>query len=198
MGLTYKQELFCQEYIIDSNATQAAIRAGYSQDTAGAIGHENLKKPDIEARINELQEDRAKRTRITQDRVVLELAKIAFGDISCLFNEDGSLKPIHEIDADTRGAIASIESYEEKEAVEEETFKEGTLRKVKMWDKLKAIEMLGKLQGAFDQKKPEPEIKDLLPLNIVPEGEKIKDLAQSETDISLEKDERYKKRHTEG
>lgn len=76
-NLTWKQERFCQEYIIDGNATRAAKTAGYSEDTAKEIGYENLTKPYLLARIAELESDRMARTRITQDSVVLGLLENA-------------------------------------------------------------------------------------------------------------------------
>lgn len=68
--LTAKQEMFCKEYIIDLNATQAAIRAGYSQDTAKEIGCQNLTKLNIQERIAELQKDRLERVQIDADYVI--------------------------------------------------------------------------------------------------------------------------------
>lgn len=78
--LTKKQQVFCKEYLIDLNATQAAIRAGYSKKTAGQIGDENLKKPEISHAIQLEMNKRAARTEITVDRVLKELARIAFAD----------------------------------------------------------------------------------------------------------------------
>ena len=78
--LTPKQERFVQEYLVDLNALQAAIRAGYSKDTAGAIGHENLKKPEIQAAIAKARQEQQERTQITADSVVKEVALIAFAD----------------------------------------------------------------------------------------------------------------------
>lgn len=69
-GLTAKQELFVQEYLIDLNATQAAIRAGYSEKTAGQQGFELLKKPEIQSGINAAQQARVERTQITADYVL--------------------------------------------------------------------------------------------------------------------------------
>lgn len=69
-GLTAKQKAFVMEYLIDLNATQAAIRAGYSQASAYSIGEENLKKPEIAAAVQTAMDERAKRTRITQDYVL--------------------------------------------------------------------------------------------------------------------------------
>lgn len=74
--LTPKQERFVQEYLIDLNATQAAIRAGYNEKTAGSIGFENLKKPEIAKAIEMAKKERADRTEITQDMVVQEVWKL--------------------------------------------------------------------------------------------------------------------------
>lgn len=80
MALTDKQERFCQEYLIDLNATQAAIRAGYSEKTAYSIGGQNLKKLEIQKKISEMKEERSSRTEITTDRVLEGIANIAFWD----------------------------------------------------------------------------------------------------------------------
>lgn len=75
--LTAKQQKFCEEYLIDLNATQAAIRAGYSIDTAYSIGSENTKKPEIRARIGELMDARSERTLIHADYIVTNLVEVA-------------------------------------------------------------------------------------------------------------------------
>lgn len=80
LGLTAKQQRFVDEYMIDLNATQAAIRAGYSQDTAGAIGYENLKKPEIQLALSEARRAQQERTQITADRWLQEVALIALAD----------------------------------------------------------------------------------------------------------------------
>lgn len=80
LGLNPKQQRFVDEYLVDLNATQAAIRAGYSVDTAGSIGHENLKKPEIQLAITEARKLQQERTGITADKVLLEIASIAMAD----------------------------------------------------------------------------------------------------------------------
>ncbi|UXO94113.1 terminase small subunit [Pseudanabaena phage Pan5] len=75
--LNPKQEQFCREYLIDLNATQAAIRSGYSKRTATAIGAENLTKPNIAARIAELKAKRIEKTEITADYVLTGLKEVA-------------------------------------------------------------------------------------------------------------------------
>jgi len=70
MALTAKQERFVQEYLIDLNATQAAIRAGYSEKTAGSVGNENLKKPEIAKAIATALAKRSERVEVSQDYVL--------------------------------------------------------------------------------------------------------------------------------
>ena len=141
--MTKKQKRFIEEYLIDLNATQAAIRAGYSPDTAKSIGSENLTKPDIQARIAKAMAERSRRTGVNADRVVMELAKIAFvnaGDV--IDAETATLKT----DA-ARDDTAAIQSVKVK------TFGEdGLEREIKMADKLKALELLGKHLGMFKDK----------------------------------------------
>lgn len=141
--MTKKQKRFVEEYLIDLNATQAAIRAGYSPDTAKSIGSENLTKPDLQARIAKAMAERSKRTGVNADRVVMELAKIAFvnaGDV--IDAETATLKP----DA-AKEDTAAIQSVKVK------TFGEdGLEREIKMADKLKALELLGKHLGMFKDK----------------------------------------------
>lgn len=79
--LTDRQARFCEEYLIDLNATQAAIRAGYSEKTANRIASELLSKLDIQEKITELKAERAKRTEMTQDSVIQELAAVTRAEI---------------------------------------------------------------------------------------------------------------------
>ncbi|MDI9853820.1 terminase small subunit [Comamonas sp. 17RB] len=115
MELTPKQARFVAEYLIDLNATQAAIRAGYSAKTAASQGARLLKQGGVARAVQAAQQARAVRTEITQDRVLQELARIAFFDIRRLYRANGSMKDPCELDADTAAALASIEVKEELE-----------------------------------------------------------------------------------
>jgi len=115
MELTPKQARFVAEYLIDLNATQAAVRAGYSARTAASQGARLLKHGGVARAVQAAQQARAVRTEITQDRVLQELARIAFFDIRRLYRADGSMKDPCELDADTAAALASIEVKEELE-----------------------------------------------------------------------------------
>jgi phage terminase small subunit len=142
--VTPKQERFVQEYLIDLNATQAAIRAGYSKKTANVIGRQNLIKlsDPIEKAISE----RAERSQITSDRVLQELARIAFVDLRKVFRwgPDGvTLLPSDELTEDEAAIVAEVS---------ETTTESGGSIKGKRFDKLKALELLGKHLGMFTDK----------------------------------------------
>lgn len=122
-GLTAKQQAFVAEYLIDLNATQAAIRAGYSEKTAQAIGAENLTKPLVSEAVAAAMAERSQRTEITQDRVLNEYAKIGFadirkavrwGDVPDDMDENGNavwpveLVPSLDMDDDTAAAISEV------------------------------------------------------------------------------------------
>lgn len=92
--LTDKQECFCLEYIKDLNATQAAIRAGYSEESARSIGYENLTKPDIQNRLTGLIDARNKRLEVDADYVLDRLVEIDQMDIADILNDDGTVKSI--------------------------------------------------------------------------------------------------------
>lgn len=148
-GLTPKQQRFVLEYLIDLNATAAAIRAGYSAKTAGAIGHENLTKPEIVAAIELEREKHACKLEITAERVLKELARIGFSDPRKLYKADGSLKPIIELDDDTAATVASVEVFEEFAGRGDEREQIGWTKKLRHWDKVAALEKLGKHLNLF-------------------------------------------------
>lgn len=144
--LTKKQQLFVDEYLIDLNATQAAIRAGYSVDTAREIGCENLTKPNIQQAIAKAMAERSKRTGINQDRVVLELAKIAFVKMTDVVDPDtGEILP-NASDDD----LACIESVKFKQS--DNQYGGSIEREVKLSPKMKALELLGKHLGMWNDK----------------------------------------------
>lgn len=109
LALTPKEERFVEEYLVDCNATQAAIRAGYSEKTARAIGHELLQRPHIQDAIARAKQARSKRTEVTIDRVVRELARIAFFDPRRAYNEKGELLEPHDMPSDVARAIGSYD-----------------------------------------------------------------------------------------
>lgn len=143
--LTAKQARFVDEYLIDLNATQAAIRAGYSEDTARAIGCENLTKPDIQAAIAEAQASRSERTKIDADWVLQRLGEEATADIADLYDEDGNMRPVKEWPLIWRqGLVQGIEVEELFEGRGEDREHIGRVRKIKLDNRVKRIELIGK------------------------------------------------------
>lgn len=143
---TPKQQMFCKEYLIDLNATQAAIRAGYSEKTARKIANENLTKPDIQEYIQAQMNKRAAKIEITADRVLQEIAKMAFANVQDLYDEHGILKPISELPREVAAAVQSVKvNLTEACAVQE----------VKLWDKKGTLELLGKHLRLFSEKNQE-------------------------------------------
>lgn len=137
--LTAKQQRFVAEYLIDLNATQSAVRAGYSAKTAEQQGPRLLGNAGVAAAIQKALQKRAARTEITQDRVLLELSRIAFFDPRRLLNADGSPKPINELDDDTAAAVAGLDIVEEFEGTGEDRVFVGYTKKFKIADKNVAL-----------------------------------------------------------
>ena len=139
---TPKQKRFVEEYLIDLNATQAAIRAGYSPETAKDIGCQNLAKLNISAAIAKAMAERSKRTGVNQDRIVLELAKIAFVNPA-----DVDISNPETATADDAAAIQSVK-------VKRFSTKDGggTEREIRFHDKIRALELLGRHVGMWNDK----------------------------------------------
>lgn len=140
--LTNKQKKFIDEYLVDLNATQAAIRAGYKEKAAYRTGAENLRKPQIQEEIQNRMQERQQRTEVTQDMVVKELAAIAFARATDYVIIRGGLviiKNTDDLNEDQVRAIAGI--------------KEGANGiEVKLNDKEKALELLGRHLGMWNDK----------------------------------------------
>ena len=146
MALNEKQIKFAKEYCVDLNATQAAIRAGYSAKTAYSQGQRLLKHVEVSARIEKSQEKYRERYEITREKLIDELAKIAFGDIRDMVKWTGSritLIPSKEITDDIAAAISEVTKG-----------KFGI--SIKRQDKIRALELIAKLAGIYDDK-PKPE-----------------------------------------
>lgn len=161
--MTDAQKRFCNEYLIDLNATRA-YKVAYpnckKDETARANSSRLLTKANIQGYIAEKQKEREKRTEVTQDMVIQELAKIAFADIRALYDDNGNLKNVKCLEDNIAGAISQLETFEEYEGRGEEREYIGDTKKVKLLDKTKALELLGKHLGIFidklelDQSKP--------------------------------------------
>lgn len=138
--LTAKQQRFAEEYLIDLNGTQAAIRAGYSPQTANEQGSQLLAKLNIRAYVDKAIAEQSKRTGINADRVIKELARIALVNPADVIN----LKNATVRDGANKDDTASIASVKVK-------YFDGEIseREIKIADKIKALELLGKHLGMF-------------------------------------------------
>ena len=152
--LTIKQERFCLEYLKDNNASRA-YREAYnatkmSDKTINEVSSRLLKDSKISARIEALQKPAMKKAEVTAEKIISELAKIAFFDVQVLYNEDGTLKQITELDSEVTRAIHSTKVRLEKQGQGREDWAE--IKEIRTHDKLKALELLGKTLAMFTDK----------------------------------------------
>ena len=154
MPLTAKQQRFVDEYLVDLNATQAAIRAGYSEKTAFAIGAENLRKPKIAEVIASAQAERARRTELTQDMVVAELRKLAFANLDDFTEIDDAGNLVPKLKGTTRSQKAALTEVTIEEYIEGrgDGAKEVKRTKIKLADKRGPLVDLGKHLGMWPTK----------------------------------------------
>jgi phage terminase small subunit len=139
-----------------SCAGQAAIRAGYSPKTAEVQGSWLLRNVKVQGAITASMAGRSKRTEVAADRALLEIARVGFSDLRRLYHEDGRLKHPLEWDDDTAASIASIE-------IATRSLADGTVeyvRKIKLWDKGKALEQLSKHLGLYRDQEPSEQPRD--------------------------------------
>ena len=152
--LNEKQQRFVDEYLVDLNATQAAIRAGYSSNRASEIGYQLLHKTTVAAAVARAMAERSRRTGIIADRVLRELARVAFLDPAKVINMD-TAEVLPDVAEDDRAVLSGVKvKYVPHTGVD----KDGNLivetaieREVKFCDKLKALDMLAKHLGMYDK-----------------------------------------------
>lgn len=164
--MTDKQKRFCDEYLIDLNATQAAIRAGYSEKTAAEQGARLLINVKVQEYIQERKDKRIKRTEITQDMVLKELAIIAFSNATdyarvvekdAMAEVEGVMIPIHDAEGNPI-KYKTVEPILTEELTEEQKKALSVIKKgrdgfeVKPYDKVRALELLGKHLGMWTDK----------------------------------------------
>lgn len=147
--LTAKQEMFCREYLVDFNATQAALRAGYSQKMAKQASR-MLDEVGIQKLVALLRHERQERTKINADYVLVRLVEIDQMDVLDILNDDHSVKPVHAWPKIWRQLIPAMDVVEMKGEKGMQAF----IKKVKLPDKVKNLELLGKHVnvGAFRER----------------------------------------------
>jgi len=146
-GLTEKQRRFCLEYLVDFSLQKAAIRSGYAESGAAKMGTELLRNPVVAEFLTRELQKMHHRNEITVERLLREVAYIAFSDIRELFDETGTLRDIHKLPDSVARAVSSVE-------VVSSTDKKGittTTAKIKLWNKLQAHELLAKHLGLLKE-----------------------------------------------
>lgn len=150
--LTDKQKIFVLEYMKDLNATQAAIRSGYSENAASEIGYENLNKPQIKDAIQHQMDQRSKATQITIESVLKKIDLIASANVNDAFDDKGAMKKICDMPVSLQLAISSIEIDELWLGSGADRIQIGETKKLKVWDKVKSLELLGRHLKMFTDK----------------------------------------------
>lgn len=178
MELKGRRELFCREYLKDLNGTQAALRAGFAESDARTYASRLLAEPEIQERIAELAAGRNEKISIDAQDVLIELLRLLTTDLALAVNEDGTVKSIHDIPLDLRRAIASVEveeTFEWQDGTDEDDLVgdtqprnrqrrrvwTGQIKKLKFWNKEKAVEMLARHLSLFNDKLNIPGLDDL-------------------------------------
>lgn len=141
-----KHKIFADFYLSHFNATKAALDAGYTPSRAAVTAHELLAREDIQQYLSEQFTEMGKTVGITRERVMTEIGRLAFADIRKFYGVDGALKNIRDLDDDAAAALAGVECYEENLKTDDDAEKIvlGVTKKIKTYDKTKALEMLAK------------------------------------------------------
>ena len=165
--LTYKQQRFIEEYVIDGNATQAAIRAGYNEKTARFIGAENLTKPNIKLLIEQKRQEQTEKAGVTAEALIKELATIGYSrvtdylkvddyDVIVGYTNDSEGNP--DMSRPITKKIRGVEVFKTNDMPEDKRAAIAEIRQtkdgisLKLHDKIKAIELLGRNLGIFKDK----------------------------------------------
>lgn len=166
--LTEKQKVFCREYLVDFNGTRAAIASGYSKKTAYAVASENLRKPQIQREIQRIADKKLKENGDPIQRIILELQLIAFGDYQDLvqWDENGIEKFVPSKKLGNKSRIVS--------EISQTTTTSGGSVKIRTYDKIKALELLGKYHKIFSDKiehsNPDGSMRPVVNVNIPSNG----------------------------
>ncbi len=152
--LTDRQKVFVLEYLIDHNATQAAMRAGYKPNSAMVTGHALLQKPHIAAEIAKAQAARARRINISADRVLLELARVGLGNIRnmCSWDRHGVVFiPSEDLAEDDAACVSAVKCRTTTHIEPDGSRQIRHDVELKLWDKVKALKEMGKHLGVSEK-----------------------------------------------
>ncbi|MGD0959810.1 MAG: terminase small subunit [Methylomonas sp.] len=147
--LSKRQQVFIDEYLIDLNAGQAAARAGYADSSAYNVGSKLCRNPRVQAEIARRMAERAQRLQLDQDRVLLEIARLAFCDPRRAFDANGALLSVHEWPDEVAAAISAVKVVEIKDEYGVTT---GVCKEVKFWDKGRQLELAARHLGMLNDK----------------------------------------------
>lgn len=146
LDLTVQQKTFAEEYVIDFNGARAARQAGYSEKGANVAASRLLTYANVAEYVQHLLELKSQRTQITADKVIAEIAKVAFHNAEDFYDDEG-LKPLSELSSEAKAAISSYQTKRIKIGKDEHV----DVPIMKVHDKMKALELLGKHVGAFEK-----------------------------------------------
>lgn len=172
MELTDKQKRFCEEYMIDLNASQSAIRAGYSEDSAKEQGSRLLTNANIQEYISELKQSKSEELNISQNMVLKELMKVAFGDVKNYFDDNGRLIDINELENQISASIKSVTVQQEKITSDGKSTFESSIKKIESYDKLKALEIINKMLGFYEKDNAQKSISQVTIFELPDNGRK--------------------------
>lgn len=173
-----KHEMFCQNIIKGMNQTEAYKAAGYkcSDEIARRNASRLLTKVDISERMDELRRQIEEKFEISKNKILKELARIAFFDPKELFNPNGTLKKIDQLDEDTAAVIAGLEVVTIYAGKGDAKKSVGTLLKIKLADKIKALDSLARIKGMFNDK---------LDINLNCHDERIKRIKDTLANVTI-------------
>jgi len=165
--LSNQHVLFANEYLIDRNATQAAIRSGFSEKTASVKGYSLTKDPLVNELINKLIDERNERVKVDADYVLKRVTEIDQMDVIDILNDDGSIKPVSEWPSIWRQMLSGIDLAEIWEGSGDQRQLVGILKKIKWPDKVKNLELMGKhvkVQAFKEKIEHEGDLSNLVPV----------------------------------
>lgn len=150
--LTRKQQLFVSEYLVDRNATQAAVRAGYGKKNANVVGPRLLENPLVRTLVDSKLKDLGVKIEVNAAELLRELVMIAKFDLRKAFAENGSLRSVKDMPEDVARVVSGVDIDELFQGAGRDRAPIGYTKKVRFWDKLRAIEMLLKVEGTLRER----------------------------------------------